>query len=266
LHYVDTDSKGNLDYTHLEKLLQQHKPALISLMHVNNEIGNIYDLQRISELAKQYKAYFHSDTVQTVGHFKHDLQSVHIDSIVGAAHKFHGPKGVGFIYLNASNKLQPMLHGGSQERNMRGGTENVIGIVGLAKALEIATQSMNEHLAHVKSLKMELFQLLQSNFTDIQFNGMSGDFDNSTHTLLNVSFPPSEMSEMLLFHLDINKISASGGSACSSGSSIGSHVLQALGHAADRTAVRFSFSKMNTMEDIHQTVEVLQNILQPVLK
>ncbi len=257
LHLVEVDAKGYVNLAHLEELLQQYPKSLVSLMHANNEIGNVTDLVKTGVLCRQYGALFHSDTVQTMGHYRHDLQALPVDFIVGSAHKFHGPKGVGFLYINARNKIQPFIHGGSQERNMRGGTENVYGIIGLAKALEIAYRDMDEHQQHIQSLKSRMIERLQQEIEDISFNGDPVNSAQSLYTVLNVSLPPAEVSEMLLFNLDIHKISASGGSACTSGSEIGSHVLRALNANPERASVRFSFSKNNTMEEVDYVVSAL---------
>ena len=260
LSYVKLDEKGVVDLTHLEELLSTRPRTLVSLMHGNNEIGNLLDLPKVSEICKKYNAIFHSDTVQTMGHYKHNLQELNIDFIVGAAHKFHGPKGVGFLYINANNKIHPFIHGGSQERNMRGGTENVYGIVGMAKALEIAYRDMEAHQNHIKGLKKRLIEKLKANIPGITFNGESADVENSLYTVLSVSFPPSADNDMLLFNLDIAQISCSGGSACSSGTDVGSHVLGALNVHPDRGNVRFSFGKYNTEEEIDKVIEVLTEI------
>lgn len=261
LSYVALDAKGHIDLGHLEELLRDNPKTLVSLMHGNNEIGNLLDLNIVGQLCEDYGAIFHSDTVQTMGHYRHDLQQLKIDFLVGAAHKFHGPKGVGFLYINAKSKISPFIHGGSQERNMRGGTENVYGIVGLAKALEIAYAGMDEHCKHVEGLKSRMIEKLKQNIEGVEFNGDSANLENSLYTVLNVSFPPSDEGDMFLFNLDINKISASGGSACTSGSDIGSHVLTALNVAPDRPSVRFSFSKYNTVEEIDYVVEKLISIV-----
>lgn len=242
------------------ELLSIKPRSLVSLMHGNNEIGNLLNLKRVGEICKQYKAVFHSDTVQTMGHYKHDLQDLPVDFIVGAAHKFHGPKGVGFLYINANNKIHPFIHGGSQERNMRGGTENVYGIVGMAKALEIAYRDMESHVSYIKGLKTRMIEKLKAKIHGVTFNGDSADVDNSLYTVLSVSFPPGEDNDMLLFNLDIAQISCSGGSACSSGTDVGSHVLGALNVQPNRGNVRFSFGKYNTPEEIDKVVEVLADI------
>ncbi|MBD1429714.1 cysteine desulfurase family protein [Sphingobacterium litopenaei] len=259
LDLVRLDAKGNIDLTHLEELLAKNPRTLVSLMHANNEIGNLIDIKRVSEICQQYQAIFHSDTVQTMGHYPHDLSQLKIDFITCAGHKFHGPKGVGFLYINASNKIKPLIFGGAQERNMRGGTENVYGIVGLAKALEIAYRDMESHQAYIQDLKSYMIQELQKAIPTINFNG-NIDPENSLYTVLNVSLPCTNMSDMLLFNLDIAGISASGGSACSSGSDIGSHVLRAIDADPERPSVRFSFSKNNTKEEIDIVVAKLKEI------
>ncbi|MCU0450893.1 MAG: cysteine desulfurase [Bernardetiaceae bacterium] len=264
-----TDAQGQVDLEHLEQLLRSHPRTLVSLMHGNNEVGTLTNLVAVGEICHRYGAVFHSDTVQTVGHFPLDLQKLPVHSLVGAAHKFHGPKGVGFLYLRHDTKITPFITGGSQERNMRGGTENVYGIVGLAKALEIAYRDLEAHVAHIKGLKRHFMARLRELFGDtIRFNGASGQLDDSLYTVLNVNFPASEAGDMLLMQLDINQVSASGGSACSSGSNVGSHVLAALAPANPylldpaRQSVRFSFSKYNTLAEVDATLEKLATIFQ----
>lgn len=264
LVFVKLDEQGFVDYEHLAQLLSDtSKPTLVTLMHGNNEVGNLLGLDHVSALCKAAGAWFHSDTVQTIGHYAIDLQVSPVDYIVGAAHKFHGVKGTGFAYIHSNSKLPPMIHGGSQERNMRGGTENVAGIVGLATALEIAYKDVAAHHAHVLNLKQQMMQGLGSLGLDIRYNGGCATLDRSLYTVLNVSFPPGDWGDMMLQQLDIEGISASGGSACTSGSMVGSHVLNALGTDPDRSNVRFSFSKMTTAEDIAHTLHVLQGILKP---
>jgi cysteine desulfurase len=257
LHFVDLDEKGLIDLSHLENLLHENKDALVSLMHANNEVGNLLDIERVGELCAKYKAYFHSDTVQTVGHYRHDLDKIKVHGMTAAAHKFHGPKGVGFMYIRKDKKIIPFMHGGSQERNMRGGTENVYGIVGLAKALEIAYRDMEDHTIYIKALKTHMIKCLLENIPGVKFNGDSADPDNSLYTVLNVSLPESDENGMLLFNLDLQGISASGGSACSSGATTGSHVLNALYPESKRGAIRFSFSKYNTISEIDYVVSRL---------
>jgi cysteine desulfurase len=264
LSYVDVDEKGNINYHHLEELLKSNERSLVSLMHANNELGTLTDIEKVGEICEQYNAIFHSDTVQTMGHYKHDLSKLKVHFLVCAAHKLHGPKGVGFLYVNPSIKIKPMIFGGAQERNMRGGTENVYGIVGLAKALELAYADMEAHQQHIQALKDYMITELQKAIHEIGFNGET-EANKSLYTVLNVCFPKMDMADMLLFNLDINGISASGGSACSSGSNIGSHVLTAIGADPERPSVRFSFSKFNTKEEIDFVVNKVKEVFQPSL-
>lgn len=257
-HHVDLLPNGHINLNHLEDLLKQHPNALVSLMHANNEIGNLLDIDKVGELCEKYSALFHCDTVQTMGHLPIDLNKTNITFLACGAHKFNGPKGVGFIYINHKTKITPYLTGGSQERNMRGGTENVYGIVGMAKALSLAY----DHLAHEKNqiqgIKSYMIEQLVEHIPGVKFNGDA--FESSLYTVLNVSFPPSPFSEMLLFKLDISGISASGGSACSSGSSVGSHVLAALKSDPTRANVRFSFGRQNTKEEIDYVIGKLKEM------
>ena len=258
--YLSTDEKGNIQLDELKKLLDKNPHSLVSLMHANNEIGNLTSIDEVGEICTHYNACFHSDTVQTMGHYTHDLQKLKLNFLVGSAHKFHGPKGVGFLYINKNTSIPPFIHGGAQERNMRGGTENVYGIIGLAKALEIAYRDMKAHQLHIESLKKGMVDRIQELHAGINFNGESANLEKSLYTVLNVDLPESENNDLLLFNLDIKKISASAGSACTSGSSIKSHVLSALHPTSTRGAVRFSFSKYNTMEEIDYVVQVLASI------
>lgn len=260
LHMVQHDEKGHVRYDHLETLLQQYPNALVSLMHANNEIGNLLDMERVAALCKRFNAYFHSDTVQTMGHYAHNLSALPVHGIAAAAHKFHGPKGAGFMFIRKDKKIQPLMFGGAQERNMRGGTENVYGIIGLAKALEIAYRDMTEHQHYIQSLKTRMIEKLTMTIPGIRFNGDSANAQKSLYTVLNVSLPESDENDMLLFNLDLQGISASGGSACSSGATSGSHVLTALYSNSKRGAVRFSFSKFNKPEDIDTTVTKLAEL------
>ncbi len=256
--YVGLNDKGHIDLDHLEELLKTEDRTLVSLMHANNEIGNIIDLKKVSALCRTHGAYFHSDTVQTMCHYAFDLSELDIDFITASAHKFHGPKGIGFLYINSNVRIKPMMHGGAQERNMRGGTENIYGIVGLAKAMEIAYRDLDAHHQHIQDLKTYMIGKLRASVPDVRFNGDAEG--HSLYTVLNVCFPDTSISEMLLFNLDIMGISASGGSACSSGSNVGSHVLAALQRDMKRPAIRFSFSKYNTKEEIDRTVEQLSQL------
>jgi cysteine desulfurase len=261
LSFVDLDKKGNVSISHLQQLLASNPNSLVSLMHANNEIGNINNIDNIGSLCIENSSIFHSDTVQSMGHYVHDLSSGLQDFIVGAAHKFHGPKVSGFLYIHHRNKINPLISGGSQERNMRGGTENVAGIVGLAKALEIAYATMADDRKHIEALKAQMLQSLREKIPGVTFNGESASPEKSLYTVLNVSLPESDDNDMLLFSLDIKKISVSGGSACASGTNIGSHVLEAIGVEPKRGAVRFSFSKFTTTADIDYTVDALAQIV-----
>jgi cysteine desulfurase len=260
LHLVNLTETGNVDLHHLEHLLKENPNALVSLMQANNEIGNVLDIEQVGLRCEANKAYFHSDTVQTVGHYRHDLSNIKVHGITAAAHKFHGPKGVGFMFIRKDKKIQPFVHGGAQERNMRGGTENVYGIIGMAKALEICYRDMDDHIRYIKSLKARMIEKLKASLPGITFHGDSENLDKSLYTVLNVSLPESDANEMLLFNLDLQGISASGGSACSSGAAQGSHVLEALYPQSRRGAIRFSFSKYNKPEDIDVAVKVLADL------
>ncbi|MEO1263584.1 MAG: cysteine desulfurase family protein [Bacteroidota bacterium] len=260
IEYVDVDRLGRLDYDQLESKLKEAPgtKTLVSLMHANNEIGTLSDMQRISELCEEYGAYYHSDTVQTIGHIPIDVSKTKIHFLSGGAHKFHGPKGCGFIYINGDAMIKPMIDGGSQERNMRAGTENIYGIVGMAKALELACENLESYRKQIDELRSYFKAELLNRFEDIHFHG---DQENYLYTVLNVCFPKSDKSAMLLLHLDIAGISASGGSACSSGAEAGSHVLNAIGADAERKSIRFSFSHYTTKEDIDFTLEKLAGIV-----
>jgi cysteine desulfurase len=260
LSFVNVDSKGNIDYEHLEELLKNNERSFVSLMHANNEIGTLTDIERVGDICETYNAIYHCDTVQTMGHYKHDVRKLKAHFVVCAAHKLHGPKGVGFLYVNHAIKIRPMISGGAQERNMRGGTENVYGIVGLAKALQMAYAEMEQHHTHIQELKTYLKDKLSSEVSDLFFNGET-DPDKSLYTVLNVSFPAMDMSDMLLFNLDISGVSASGGSACSSGSNIGSHVLTGIAADPSRPSIRFSFSKYNTREELDLVVDKVKQIV-----
>ena len=259
LSFLEVDSKGNVNLEQLEDLLKTNERSFVSLMQANNEIGTITDIGKVGEICEKYDAIFHCDTVQTLGHYRHDLSKLKVHFMVCAAHKLHGPKGIGFLYINHNIKIKPMIFGGSQERNMRGGTENVYGIVGLAKAMQMAYQNMDDHQHYIQGLKTYMMDQLISIIPDIQFNGET-DPKKSLYTVLSVSFPETEMAEMLLFNLDIAGISASGGSACSSGTDIGSHVLYGIKAHPNRPAVRFSFSKFNTTGEIDFVVSKIKNL------
>ena len=264
LHYVRHDAQGRFDLGQLEEMLATQSRTFVSLMHANNEIGNLNDIEAIGDICARHNAVFHTDTVQTMGHYRHDVQKLKNQFLVGSAHKFHGPKGVGFLYTRSGLQVSPLIHGGSQERNVRSGTENVYGIVGLAKALEIAVRDLAAHQKHVQRLKDRFIEKLRAEIDDVQFNGLSAHADQSLYTVLSVSLPPSPINEMLLFNLDISKVAASGGSACTSGAQAGSHVLEALGCDPDRATVRFSMSKMNTAAEVDYAVAQLAKLYRPV--
>jgi len=260
LHMLNVLPNGHVDLDQLDRMLANlNEKALVSLMHANNETGNLLDIQRVADICKKYGAIFHSDTVQTLGHYPFDLSKLPIHFITGAAHKFHGPKGVGLLYINEQIKVKPNIHGGAQERNMRAGTENVYGIVGLAKALELASERMGEESAYINELRNYMADELKKHIPDVEFNGDT--FGKSLYTILSVSFQKSEKAEMLLFNLDINHICASGGSACTSGAQQGSHVIRAIYPGSDRSTVRFSFSRHNTIKEIHEVVSKLKTLV-----
>ena len=257
---LDLCKKGNPDYDQLENLLSDGKPTLVSLMHANNEIGTLLDVARVSSLCKKHNAYFHSDTVQTIGHYAMDVKKMGCDFITCSAHKFHGPKGVGFLYLNKNLSLSPMIQGGSQERGKRGGTENISGIVGLNKAIDLAYENVEAHEKHVYGLKSYMIQQLQTRIPGVSFHGEI-DADKGLYTVLNVCFPDFENKSMLLFLLDIEGIACSGGSACTSGSNTGSHVLRGINADTNKPNVRFSFSRYTTKEDIDFALEKVEKIV-----
>jgi cysteine desulfurase len=260
LSYVKLLSDGHVDLVDLEKLLSSSsEKKLVTLMHANNEIGNITDIDAVGNLCEKYNAVFHSDTVQTVGHFPIDLQKTPVDFINASAHKFHGPKGVGILYINQEVKIQPYIHGGGQERNMRAGTENIYGIVGLAKALELATMNAEKDSTYINGLKQYLHDSLKNNIPQVSFNG--DPLGKSLYTVLSTNFPLTEKSEMLLYNMDINNICVSGGSACTSGAEQSSHVISVINNDPDIVTVRFSFSKRNTREEIDLVVAKLKELI-----
>ena len=261
LSYVDLDDKGNVVLSHLEELLKSNNRSFVSLMHANNEIGNLLDIKAVSAMCQTYDAIFHSDTVQTMAHYKFDLQELPIHFLTGAAHKFHGPKGNGFLYIKSNITINPFISGGGQERNMRAGTENVYGIAGLSKAMDVSYRDLEKHRAHIKMLKKYMIKGLKDAIPGVEFNGESGNMAKSLYTVLNVLFPKTEIGEMLFYNLDIMGIASSGGSACSSGSNLGSHVLRAIGIDMSRPSLRFSFSKYNTIEEIDYTIDQLKSLL-----
>jgi cysteine desulfurase len=262
LDFVNVNEFGNIDLLHLEVLLADSEAkTLVSLMYINNEIGTILPADEICSLCKKYDAFFHSDTVQAIGHYNLDLQKTPIDFIVASAHKFHGPKGVGFAFFRKGFGVLPMFYGGDQERGARSSTENVHSILGMEKALNIAILNLESDTKYIQNLKNYFISELQKVSNEIQFNGVSSDFTKSSYTILNVRFPVQ--NAMLLFSLDMAGIAVSGGSACQSGSNQGSHVLAEIlkDEEADKTSVRFSFSKFTTKEEIDTTIIKLKELL-----
>ncbi|MDO7173650.1 cysteine desulfurase family protein [Mariniflexile sp. AS56] len=259
--YVDLKPNGKIDYLHLETLLKNENKTLVSLMHINNEIGNILNMKRVATLCKENSALFHSDTVQSVGHYKMDLQDIQVDFLTAAAHKFHGPKGVGFAFIRKNSGLKPVTLGGEQERGLRAGTESVHNIVGLEIALKSAYDNLEAEVAYVKDLKQYFISKIESELPNVTFNGRSSHLEKSTYTLVNVCLPISpKKAAMLLFQLDLKGIACSKGSACQSGSNQKSHVLSEILNAEDleKPSIRFSFSIYNTKEEIDYVVAVLK--------
>ena len=261
LHYVKLDDDGQVDILNLEFLLKKYKNTLVSLMHANNEIGNLLPIDKVSKVCNKHGALFHSDTVQTLAHLPIDVKQNPVDFIVCSAHKFHGPKGVGFLYVNNKINITPLIHGGSQEKNMRGGTEYVYGIVGLAKAMEIAFSKMSLHHEHILKLKKHMILKLNKLLPKVKFNGLSGELSKSLYTVLSLSIPKFNNSDLLLFNLDLFGVACSGGSACSSGSSKLSHVISEISTKEENVVVRFSFSKYNTIEEIDYVVDKLKYLV-----
>lgn len=262
LSLVKLTDKGHIDLNNLEELLANSKEkTLVTLMHANNEIGNLLDVEAVGELCKKYDAIFHCDMVQTIGHYPINLKDYYLHFASSAGHKFHGPKGVGILYVNEDIKIKPMLAGGAQERNMRAGTENLYGIIGYAKALEKACSLCEADKEYLTDLKQYMKEQLKVAFPDVKFNG---DYEgNSLYTVLNVTFPKSDKSDMLLFNLDMAGICVSGGSACSSGASSISHVIKALynGESENVVPIRFSFSRHNTKEEVDTVIHKLKELV-----
>ena len=258
--FVKLKDDGHIDLQDLEEQLAASEVrCLVTLMHANNEIGNLLPIKKTGELCQKYNAIFHSDCVQTVGHYPLDLRSIPVHFISGAGHKFHGPKGTGILYINDNVKIKPLIYGGGQERNMRAGTENLYGIVGFAKALELAMERHEQDSAYIQSLKTYMVEQLRQHIPGVEFNG---DAEGSClYTVLNVSLPKTEKSEMILFNLDINGVCVSGGSACSSGADQGSHVIRSINNNPNRVAVRFSFSRHNTKEEVDAVVAKVKELI-----
>ncbi len=266
LEFVDLSENGVVNLNHLEELLAEDVPTLVSLMHGNNEVGNLLDLKSVGSMCRAHNAYFHTDTVQTIGHYELDLKELDIDFLAASAHKFYGPKGTGFLYINHRIKVWPFVEGGAQERNMRGGTENILGIGGLHKALELSLENMKSENEHILGLKKYMVEKLRSEMSAVEFNGLSADFDNSLCGVLSARFPHFPKENMHLFTLDMQGIAVSGGSACTSGSQQGSHVIRAIHPENEFPVIRFSFGKDNTTEELDYVVEVLRKIEEAPVK
>ncbi|QQX76074.1 MULTISPECIES: cysteine desulfurase family protein [Aequorivita] len=265
LEFVKLDKCGHVDYAHLENLLAaSSEKNLVSLMHVNNEVGNLLDLKKVSHLCKEYKALFHSDTVQSVGHFELDFKEIPIDFAAAAAHKFHGPKGAGFAFVRKNSGLRSLIHGGEQERGLRAGTEAVYAIAGMAEALKLSYHKLEKERNYIMGLKDYFKQELSKNIPGVKFNGSCDDNERSTYTLLNVCLPIStEKAMLLLFQLDLKGIACSKGSACQSGAEGGSHVLNEILSEEDlsKPSIRFSFSSFNKKEEVDYVVDVLKEFI-----
>ncbi len=260
LVYLMHDERGTVSLKHLESILAFNSRAFVSVMHGNNEIGNLHDIERIGEICRKYDALFHTDTVQTMGHYEFDLKSLPVDFITGSAHKFNGPKGVGFLYAGERTRLLTLIKGGSQENGRRAGTENVAGIVGLASALEIAYRDLESDRKRITALKKRMISKIREEINGVIFNGNSADPEDSIYTVLSVSLPPFPAMSSALSYLDSYNICASGGSACTAHSGHGSHVLKALHYDFERTAIRFSFGKYNREDEIDYTVARLSEL------
>lgn len=258
-HQLAVDKLGYISLIDLEKTLQSigKEKALVSIMHANNEIGTLQDIEAIGNICEKYEAYFHSDTVQTYAHYPIDVEQAKIDFLAGSAHKFHGPKGVGFLYMRKDVKLSPLIDGGGQERGFRSGTENILGIVAMGKAIELAFEQIDNHQKHIVELKKYFKEQLELHIEGVAFNG---DVEKGLYRVLNVSFPEKYNSDMFLFQLDMKGIAVSGGSACASGAQTASHVMQAIGHKPNRRSVRFSFAQHNTKAEIDIVVQVLKEM------
>jgi len=264
VQYVNLEQDGHIDYSHLETLLQSNTKQLVSLMHINNEIGNRLDISLVANLCKQNNALFHSDTVQSVGHYQLDLDSIPIDFLAASAHKFHGPKGVGFAFIRKNSGIKGSIFGGEQERGYRAGTEAIHNIVGLDEALRLSYQNLAIEREYILDIKDYFINRLREVFPEVHFNGSSSHLKNSTYTLINVCLPiAQDKAAMLQFQLDLKGIACSKGSACQSGSSQNSHVLTQIldEEHLKRPSVRFSFSTFNTKADVDYVIEVLKEFV-----
>lgn len=262
LHLLKVDDKGNFNIDEIEELLKNNENCLVSIMHANNELGNLSNLEEIGKLCKENNALFHTDAVQTVGYFNFNLAESNIDLLSASAHKFNGPKGVGFLYIKKGLKITGLITGGGQERSLRAGTENVASIAGMAKALCMCYAHLPEKSDHIKSIKKHFVEKLVAAIPDVTFNG---DTENSHYTVINVCLPNAEAADLFLFNLDMRGIAASGGSACSSGASQGSHVLTAIKCAENKTNLRFSFGVFNTIEEVDEAITCLRSMMPKVV-
>lgn len=260
ISFIKHDASGQLDLNHLEYLLRTNTRNLVAIMHANNEIGNLNDIETIGKFCKKYEAVFHTDAVQTMGHLAFDLAELNVDYLAASAHKFHGPKGVGFLYCRKGARLTSLIHGGGQEKQIRAGTENLPGIAGMTEALQLAYANREAHQAHIEQIKVKLINELINNIPDVKFNGQSDSLKHSVYTVLSANFAGAGIN--LLNYLDTEDIAVSGGSACCSGST--SPVLQALGTDPARTTIRFSFSRFNSVDEIDLVIEKLAAVYQPV--
>lgn len=256
--FVDINADGEVNQAHLEELLRENNHSLVCLMHANNEIGTLLPVKNIADLTQKYNALFLCDTVQSMAKFNNNLQLMNVDFAVCSAHKFHGPKGIGFLYSRRPDIIKPLLWGGGQERNQRAGTENVAYIAGLSKAFEVAFNNLSQNQQYITDLRTYFVQQIQLNFNDACLNS---SLEKGLYTVVNVSFPKNTKTEMLLYQLDIEGIAVSGGSACASGTNHASHVLTALGKSENEIALRFSFSKYNTKEEINYCINLMKKIL-----
>lgn len=264
LTFVNLDDCGSIDYNHLEQLLEASDKALVSLMHVNNEVGNVLNLDQVSQLCQANNALFHSDCVQSVGHFKIDVNITPIDFFAASAHKFHGPKGVGFCYVRKESGLKPLIFGGEQERGYRAGTESIHNIVGMDEALKLAYDNLEDEETLITGLKHHFIQGLKSAVPEVVFNGECEDLNKSTYTLVNICLPiPQDKASLLQFQLDLKGIACSKGSACQSGSNQRSHVLSAIltEDLLNRPSIRFSFSAFNTKDELDYVINVLKEFV-----
>jgi cysteine desulfurase len=260
LHLLNVDLQGRIDYEQLQNLAETYNGALIALMHANNELGTLIDYKRVSQIAKANNCLFLSDTVQTVGHYKIDVAEYGADFITCSAHKLNGPKGVGFLYINNKLNIKALITGGGQERNLRAGTENVAGVIGLKTALEVALEEMPEESARIFGIKQYMIESLKSQIPEVTVNGDVSK-EGGLFTVLNCSLPPTNKNSLLLFQMDMEGVCVSGGSACNSGAQRDSHVLQAIGHPEDRQAMRFSFGRFTTKDEVDFALSALRKVL-----